>query len=70
MVPNVRDYLDVSRVSLGARDRAIAVHSSQTSPYDGLPDDLRRAFLGRDHLKRVRPAWTGGPLETELAGLG
>lgn len=37
---------------LEARERAIAVHASQTSPYDGLPDDLRRAFLTRDHLVR------------------
>jgi len=30
---------------LPARERAMAVHASQTSPYDGLPEDLRRAFL-------------------------
>ena len=55
---------------LAARDRAIAAHASQTSPYDGLPDDLRRAFLGREHLKRVQPPWDGGPLETDLLGVG
>ncbi len=33
------------------------------------PDDLRRAFLGREHLKRVQPPWEGGPLETDLLGL-
>ena len=38
---------------LEARERAIAVHASQTSPYDGLPDELRRAFLTREHLLRV-----------------
>ena len=54
---------------LAARDLAIAAHSSQTSPYEGLPDDLRRAFLGREHLKRVQPRWEGGPLETDLPGL-
>ncbi|MBA2956200.1 PIG-L family deacetylase [Nocardioides sp. CGMCC 1.13656] len=37
---------------LGARERAIAAHASQTSPFDGLPDDLRRAFLTREHLVR------------------
>jgi LmbE family N-acetylglucosaminyl deacetylase len=36
-----------------ARERAIAAHASQTSPYDGLPDDLRRAFLTREHLVLV-----------------
>jgi len=51
---------------LAARERAIAAHATQTSPFDGLPDDLRRAFLGTDHALRVVPPWTGGPLETHL----
>jgi hypothetical protein len=33
-----------------------------------MPDDLRREFLTTDRLRRVRPEWTGGPLETELFG--
>lgn len=41
---------------LPARERAMAVHASQTSPYEGLPDDLRRAFLADVHLRRVHPA--------------
>ena len=49
-----------------ARERAIAAHASQTSPYDGLPDDLRWAFLGQTHLARVQPAWLGGPPETDF----
>jgi LmbE family N-acetylglucosaminyl deacetylase len=44
--------LDTS-AHLQARERAIAVHASQTSPYEGLPDDLRRDFLTRDHLLRA-----------------
>ena len=51
---------------LPARERAIALHTSQTSPYDGLPADLYRAFLTDVHLRRVRPAWPGGPRETHL----
>jgi LmbE family N-acetylglucosaminyl deacetylase len=51
---------------LPARERAMAVHASQTSPYEGLPADLRRAFLGDVHLRRVRPAWDGGQRETSL----
>jgi len=51
---------------LAARERAIAVHASQHSPYAGLPDALYRAFLETVHLQRVRPAWPGGPPETEL----
>lgn len=54
---------------LATREAAIAVHRSQRSPYDGLPDDLRRAFLGREHLIRVNPPWLGGPVERELTGL-
>jgi LmbE family N-acetylglucosaminyl deacetylase len=45
--------LDTS-AHLQARERAIAVHATQISPYDGLPDDLRRAFLTREHLVRAQ----------------
>ena len=48
---------------------AIALHRSQRSPFDGLPDDLTRAFLGREHLIRVNPPWSGGAIERELLGL-
>lgn len=51
---------------LPVREQAIALHASQTSPFEGLPDDLRRAFLGTDHLRRVLPEWSGGPVETRL----
>ncbi len=54
---------------LTRRREAIALHRSQASPFDGLPDDVQRAWLGREHLMRVNPAWTGGPLESELIGL-
>jgi N-acetyl-1-D-myo-inositol-2-amino-2-deoxy-alpha-D-glucopyranoside deacetylase len=36
-----------------ARQRAIAAHVSQTPPSAGLPDDLHRAFLTREYLRRV-----------------
>ncbi len=49
---------------------AISRHRSQASPYDGLPEDLRRRFLCVDHLRRVQPRWPGGTLETDLLGLG
>jgi len=52
---------------LEARERAIAAHHSQLSPYEGLPPDLRREFLTSEPLRRVMPAWEeGGPLETAL----
>jgi LmbE family N-acetylglucosaminyl deacetylase len=54
---------------LEQRDSAIALHTSQRSPFDGLPDELHRAFLTREHLMRLNPPWDGGPLETELLGL-
>ena len=59
--------LDVAE-HLPARERAIAVHASQTSPFEGLPAELRRAFLDTVHLRRVHPAWPGGALETSLLG--
>ena len=51
---------------LAARDRAMAVHASQTSPYDGLPTDLREAFLSEVHLQQVIPPWPGGPVRGTL----
>jgi LmbE family N-acetylglucosaminyl deacetylase len=56
---DVTDVLDVAEV-LELRETAIAAHRSQTSPFDGLSDDLRRAFLGTDHLVRV-PLPAPGP---------
>lgn len=38
---------------LETRELAIAEHRTQTSPFEGLPDDLRRAFLTREHLLRA-----------------
>ena len=35
----------------------------------GCPTRCSCAWLGREHLVRVNPPWTGGPLETELMGL-
>jgi LmbE family N-acetylglucosaminyl deacetylase len=58
-----------TEVHLPAREAAIALHRSQRSPFAGLPEDLRRAFLGREHLRRVNPPWTGGAAETQLRGL-
>ena len=51
---------------LAAREHAIALHRSQASPFDGLPDDLKRAFLTSDRLIRVKPTWIGGPLERDI----
>lgn len=39
-----------STAYLDQRWHAIRTHRSQTSPFEGLPDDLARAFLARDHL--------------------
>lgn len=51
---------------LSTREAAMAAHRSQVSPYEGLPTDLRNAFLSADHLVRVDPAWTEGPVEYSL----
>ncbi len=61
----VTTVLDTSE-HLPRREQAIAAHRSQTSPFEGLPDDLRQAFLARDHLLRVLPAWDGGEREQAL----
>ncbi|SCF09004.1 mycothiol S-conjugate amidase [Micromonospora viridifaciens] len=51
---------------LAERERAIAAHASQVSPYDGLPADLRLAFLTAERLRRVVPAWNGGDRERDI----
>lgn len=38
---------------LAERERAIALHASQTSPFEGLTADLRRDFLTSAHLVRA-----------------
>lgn len=43
-----------SSAFLAQRWEAIRAHRSQTSPFEGLPDDLAREFLARDHLIEVR----------------
>lgn len=55
----VTDVLDVRDV-LDRREAAIAEHRSQSSPFDGLSEELRLAFLGTDHLVRV-PLAPAGP---------
>jgi LmbE family N-acetylglucosaminyl deacetylase len=45
---------------------AMAAHASQDSPYDGLPDDLRDAFLDTARARRVVPDWDGTTREETL----
>lgn len=52
----ITTLLDTSDL-LDLRERAMAVHASQTPPYDVMPPDLRRDFLATDALRRVRPPW-------------
>lgn len=42
-----------TRAHLARRWEAIRLHRSQSSPFDGLPDELAREFLERDHLVAV-----------------
>ena len=51
---------------LEQRWAAIRAHASQSSPFEGLPTGLQNAFLATDCLQRVDPAWSGGPIETDL----
>jgi hypothetical protein len=62
---DITTILDTSGVR-DIRDRASHLHRSQTTPFDSMPEDLRRAFLTTDHLIRFQPPWTGGPVEREL----
>lgn len=61
----ITTYLDTSQ-QLELRERAMALHVSQTPPYDVMPDDLRRDFLATDRLRRVLPPWEGGDHERAL----
>jgi LmbE family N-acetylglucosaminyl deacetylase len=47
---------------LERRWRAIHAHRSQTSPFEGLPEDLQRAFLAQDHLIEVLPEGAEQPV--------
>ena len=49
---DITDVVDVRDV-LDRREAAMAEHRSQTSPYDGLSEELRRAFLTADHFARL-----------------
>ncbi|QIK68033.1 PIG-L family deacetylase [Nocardioides sp. HDW12B] len=49
-------------VHLERRWRAIRAHRSQTSPFEGLPEDLQRAFLAQDHLIEVLPEGAEQPV--------
>lgn len=55
---------------LAARERAMRLHASQRSPFDNLPAGLRRDFLTTERLRRLRPEWTGGPIENALTATG
>jgi N-acetyl-1-D-myo-inositol-2-amino-2-deoxy-alpha-D-glucopyranoside deacetylase len=50
------------------REQAIAIHASQTSPYEIMGPEFRRAFLTTETLRRVRPVAAPGTAETELFG--
>jgi LmbE family N-acetylglucosaminyl deacetylase len=69
-VPGTPDDLITTVIDTAAhlddRQRAIGMHASQRSPYDALPEGLLHAFLSTEHLRRVRPPWTGGRLESDL----
>ena len=61
----ITTVIDTSAL-LEIRERAIAIHRSQTSPYEVMPAGLRREFLATERLQRVHPQWTGGPIETDM----
>ena len=50
---DVTDVVDTRHV-LDRRERAIAMHASQVSPFEGIDPELARRFLTVDHLVRLR----------------
>lgn len=62
----ITTVIDTSK-HLALRERAIAAHRSQTSPYEVMSTSLRREFLSAERLRRVHPAWPGGSIESELS---
>ena len=63
-VTTVLDTTDL----LERREAAMALHRSQTPPFDVMPSELRRDFLTAECLQRIRPPWNGGPRETDIFG--
>ncbi|HEX2383343.1 MAG TPA: PIG-L deacetylase family protein [Acidimicrobiales bacterium] len=51
---------------LALRRKAMALHASQRSPLDDMPEDLADTFLRFDRLVRIQPPWGGGAVETEI----
>lgn len=51
---------------LELRERAIAAHASQISPYEVMGPALRAKFLSAERLRRIRPPWNGGEPERSI----
>lgn len=62
LITTVIDTADL----LSVREGAMALHRSQSSPYEVMAADLRREFLSAERLTRVVPPWAGGSIETEI----
>ena len=62
---DITTVMDVAE-HLPRRWDAIRAHASQTSPFEVLPEDVAELFLSVNHLRRVVPAWEGGPRETDF----
>ncbi len=62
---DVTTVIDGSLI-LKRRWQAIDCHATQSSPYAGVSPELAAAFIGRDHLVRIIPPWSGGPRESAL----
>jgi LmbE family N-acetylglucosaminyl deacetylase len=57
--------LDVAHLQ-PLRERAIAMHRSQRSPYEGMPPGLRDDFLRTDRLVRLHPKWPIGEPDHDI----
>ena len=48
------------------RERASALHATQTPPTDGMSEEIAAGFMEHDYLIRLRPPWRGGEPETSI----
>jgi LmbE family N-acetylglucosaminyl deacetylase len=64
-IEDITTIVDTSDVR-AVRERATALHRSQTPPFDDMSEELRSSFLTTEHLIRFQPPWVGGAVEQEL----
>lgn len=65
LITNVVD----SSEHYAVRERAIAAHASQVSPFEQMSEEMRRRALTTEHLRRVVPPWPQGQPQSDRLDL-